>query len=637
VSAPAPVSLRRRAPLDGLALWILWSAWCSLSGWGLSCLGLLDRTGYIVSLLVFLVAFLWLRADLREALPRPIFLFRRGTYRRHLLPKLWLATALLALAGGLLYHPDNYDYLTYRFPRVLHWAWEHRWYWIDTPNDRQNLSATGMEWLMAPLFVLFQTDRLFFTINVVSYFLLPGLIFSVLRGLGVSGRVCWWWMWILPTGFCFALQAASMGNDMFAVVYMLAAFHYILRAGRESSPWHLPLSLLGIALMTGTKASNVPLGAVWLAVLWLRRKSLGPTLRPLPLLAALGVGVIVSFLPVALLNIHFTGDYTGDPTNHHGVKLANPVAGLIGNSLEIVVENLAPPVWTHELDWNSFQPALKNYLAKDYPRFGISAEPFQIEEVAGIGLGVSLFILVAAAYGFRDRVMRPSGWRGARLEDAWLIFAAAAIASLVYLAKMGSEAAPRLFAPYYVVIVMGVALLLPVEGPVIHRPLWKGTGFFAVLMIFPLLLLSPSRPLLPTALVDRAFKLAHLPTAALVKLNQAYFVRAQRFDNLAELRRRIPAGEPAIGFLAGGDDPAVSPWLPFGSKKVVDVTPATTADDLRAENVRYVLVSDAALANRYKDRVHDLETKWSMTVIAQSNLIFKTHEGFNVWYLLRAN
>jgi len=626
----------RRTPLDWLALWILFSTWCSLSGWGLSCLGLLDRAGYLGSLLLFFAAILWRRADLRAASARPLFLFRRSTYRR-LLPGLWLATALMALAGGLLYHPDNYDYLTYRFPRLLNWAWVHHWYWIDTPNDRQNFSATGMEWLMAPLFILFQTDRLFFLINVISYGLLPGLVFSTLRGLGIGGRIAWWWMWILPSGFCFALQAGGMGNDLFSVVYLLAAFHYLFRAAREKSPGALALSLLALALLTGTKATNLPLAAVWLAVGWRQRKSLRPAVQPAPLLAAAVAGAFVSFLPVALLNIHFTGDYTGDPGNKYGMKLSSPVAGLIGNSLEIAAGNLAPPVWTHELDWPSFQPALKTFLGPGYPRFRINQEAFQIEETAGIGLGVALFLLLGVACGVAARFRKSAGPRPIPVAGAWLIFAALAVASLTYLAKMGSEAAPRLFAPYYVAVIMALLVLAPSDGTVTHRRLWQGIGYLAVLMVLPLLLLNPSRPLLPTALVNRAFTLAHLPNSALSQLDQAYWVRAQRFDNLAALRRQIPASETAIGFMGGGDDPAVSPWLPFGSKKVVDVAPDDTAARLQNQNIHYVLVSDAVLTIRYKVRVEDLEKKWSMTLAAQSNLIFKTHRGFNVWYLLRSN
>ncbi len=52
-----------------------------------------------------------------------------------------------------------------------------------------------MEWMMAPPFLLFKTDRLFFLIDFISYLFLPGLIFSVFNGLGIGKRISWWWMW----------------------------------------------------------------------------------------------------------------------------------------------------------------------------------------------------------------------------------------------------------------------------------------------------------------------------------------------------------------------------------------------------------------------------------------------------------
>jgi hypothetical protein len=629
-----PAGTREGSSFDWLAVWILFSSWCTLSGWGLSCLGGLNRAGYLGSLLLFAGGIVLGRRHLQVPGGRPLFLLRKTSYARWL-PKLWLALALLILAGGLLYHPDNYDYLTYRFPRLLHWTWDGHWSWLTTANDRQNFSATGMEWLMAPWFVLFQTDRLFFIINFISYLFLPGLVFSVLRQLGISGRLCWWWMWVLPAGFCFALQAGGTGNDMFGVVYLLAAIHYIFRAAREKSSFHLALSLLAIALMTGTKASTLPLVALWLAILGWNRQALRPVCRPGLLLLSAAVGVVVCFFPVALLNLHFTGDYTGDPTNRHGVKLTHPLAGVVANSIELVVGNLAPPVWTHDLQWESFQPALRRWLRSDYPRFDITATAFQIEETAGVGPGIVAFAALGMILGL-SRPPRGASLHVRRNTGTWWIVAGTAVACLAYLTKMGSEAAPRLFAAYYVAGLMALLLLVPLDGAVTHRRLWKGLAYLAMALVFPLVLLNPSRPLVPVGWIETGFQAVHLPSSALSQLNRGYGIRAHRLDNLAELRRRIPPSEHAAGYLGGGDDPEVSPWLPFGSRKIVEVTDKTTAADLQNQGVHYVLVSDAKLATFDNVKIEDLEKKWSMTVIAQSNLTFKTHRGFSIWYLLHS-
>src|SRR5205814_4382414 len=108
-------------------------------------------------------------------------------------------------------------------------------------------------------------------------------------------RVAWQWMWIFPAGYSFLLQAGSAGNDTFPTVYALAAIHFALRAkktGRASDLW---LSALSAALLTGAKASNLPLLLPWaIAVLplfgLLRQKFAGNVIIAVICLA-------ISFLP----------------------------------------------------------------------------------------------------------------------------------------------------------------------------------------------------------------------------------------------------------------------------------------------------------------------------------------------------
>ena len=202
--------------------WILVSAFLSCSGWLLSALGQLDTVGYVFVLVVGLA--LWVVLG-RKACGRLHWKLPAGKFRwryTHALPALFLLFACLAALGGMLYAPNNFDGLSYRFPRLLHWIAEHRWHWIATCEGRMNISATGFEWLMAPLFAITHSDRLFFLINLVSYALLPGLTYATFTGLGVSKRQAWAWMWLLPCGYGFVLQAGSIGNDAFAVVYLLA-------------------------------------------------------------------------------------------------------------------------------------------------------------------------------------------------------------------------------------------------------------------------------------------------------------------------------------------------------------------------------------------------------------------------------
>ncbi len=65
-ASPELKTVQAGSPLgiDWLSLWILFSAWCPLSGWTLSLLGGLNAMGIGISLLVFAVALVFLAKPL---------------------------------------------------------------------------------------------------------------------------------------------------------------------------------------------------------------------------------------------------------------------------------------------------------------------------------------------------------------------------------------------------------------------------------------------------------------------------------------------------------------------------------------------------------------------------------------------
>ena len=73
-------------------------------------------------------------------------------------------------------------------------------------------------------------------------------------------KVAWWWMWLLASGWCFALQAGSIANDSFAAIYILAAVDLALRARETKSVSDLWLSLLAAALAQMCVVKEKPLG-----------------------------------------------------------------------------------------------------------------------------------------------------------------------------------------------------------------------------------------------------------------------------------------------------------------------------------------------------------------------------------------
>src|SRR6266403_3286298 len=249
-------------PLVKLWLWI--SVVATVAGWTLSALGELNRGGYAI-FFATAALLLWLgrgRLHLSFSSRGAGWAKFRRRFRRPL-PLAFALLSLLVLLGGILYPPTNHTALTYRLPRVLQWLAHGHWFWIHTLNYRMNDRACGIEWLSAPLLLFTKSDRGLFLLNFIPFLLLPGLVFSLFTRLGVRPRVSWQWMWLLPTGYTFLLQAGSTGNDTFPTVYALAALDFACRARTSRRISDLFHSLLAAALLTGAKASNLPLLLPW--------------------------------------------------------------------------------------------------------------------------------------------------------------------------------------------------------------------------------------------------------------------------------------------------------------------------------------------------------------------------------------
>src|ERR1017187_866783 len=191
--------------------WLLWSAWCALTGWGLSTVNQLSGRGHLALLPVLLAAvWLWLKATASTRNDFPNF----AKWRRRLtrpLPFLYFTIAGLSLLAGMLNaNPWSIDAATYRLPRMLYWWSAHHWYWIGTLDHRLDFSSTGFEWQMLPVIELTHSLRLIFLLNWIPFLLLPWLVFLAFRAFGVRGRSARRWMWLLPSGHCFALQCKGL-------------------------------------------------------------------------------------------------------------------------------------------------------------------------------------------------------------------------------------------------------------------------------------------------------------------------------------------------------------------------------------------------------------------------------------------
>jgi len=566
------------------AIWICGCAYFICVGWLLAALHQLNPMGYALALLPgILIALLWLKKNPPAFRPQKIF--RRC---RRPLPAIFFLLAALIFLGGLLYAPNNFDALTYRLPRMLNWLAAGKWFWISTINERQNYSGANWEWIAMPFLALLRSDRGMFLINALGFLLMPGLLFSVFRQLGVARKVAWTWMWLLPLAYGYLTQAGSIGNDFLGALFCLLSIYFGVRARRSGRVMDVWLALLAAALLTGVKLSNLPLAlpclvAVWPALGQLKRNLAGSV-------AMLGIAAVVSALPIMALNQIYTGSWNGDPQNEYRMQIKNPVAGLLGNGFLQAEQSLVPPVLpgSNKIHKRLFQ-ALPESLKNGFPRLtSVKINELPGEEGAALDLAITLPLLLVsliAVCGFQ---------RAGSLKNIFSLWPpvvlAAWISVLICMAKLGSEAGPRLMLPYYPLALVPW-LLLPAQSCLLRRRLWRIFLVLTAVAALPVLILSMARPLWPAQTVTARLARAHPNNQNLQRLATTYSAYAYRNDILAPFRAGLPADAREIGFIAGSNDTDYSLWRPFGNRLVKDLRPDIRRF-LEKPNVEWVVVKE---------------------------------------------
>jgi hypothetical protein len=640
------------APLP-ISLWLLFCVYCNCSGWLLSLAGHLNAAGYAVAFAPgLLILFWWLAKrptpQIRRSWPQTM---RRRFRRPFAMGFLFLA--VMAFSGGVLYAPTNYDALAYRVPRILNWLAEGQWHWISTEFNRLNTRAFGFEWLATPVIALTRTDRFLFLINIVSLLLMPGLVFSLFTRLGVSPRASWHWMWLVPTGYCFLLQAGSIGNDLFGAVFALAAIDFSLRARASQNPRDVWFSVLAVALLTGSKASNLPLLLPWAVAIL---PSLRLAARKPALAFAVGlVALVASLAPLIGINLRHSGDWTGIRAENVYALEHSSALNLANNTVLLGIQNLVPPVFPIAGKWNSavertMPASWRAKLEKAFEPGGAhwALGELQVEEGAGLGFGVSALLLaaVAATYSLSRggrALLRAPGWqrtaspasppapptRSSGLHTK-AVLTAAFVALGAFMVKSGLTTAARLITPYYGLLIPAL-LLSPKQALVIRKRWWQLAAFGVFALGGLLLILSPSRPLWPANFILSRFD-SH---GRLVERARAvYQVYSQRADGFAPARNLLPPGERVVGLIAT-DDPETSLWRPFGSRRIVHVTRSDTTAELRARNIRYVLVNSRKLEMAFRKSFEEWLRDMNGQIESSITLALRVTDGPSHWSLVK--
>jgi hypothetical protein len=617
-----------------ILIWIWFCAYLNCAGWTLSALHQLNAAGYTVALLIGFGALVAWRKQTSERIFPQIYWRRLNRRFRRPLPLAFLALAAMACLGGVLYAPSNYDALAYRLPRILHWLAAGQWHWIHTIYPRLNQRCCGVEWVSAPFLVLLKTDRLLFLINVVSFLLLPGLVFGVFTRLGVRRRVAWHWMWLVPTGYCFVLQAGSIGSDLFGTVFVLAAMDFALRGKVSGSARDFFASALAAALMTSAKPSNLPLLLPWAAAMLPSTRLI---LRWPMRTAAVGiVALAASFLPTAALNWHYCGDWTGLKVETGGG--AHAPFFLTGvNTFLLGIQNFNLPVfpfngWWHEFFVRHLPSALAARLDQimEVGLRTFDLDMLQIEEHAGLGFGVCALLLasfVAARFAEPEHSRRrPSVWL---LAVRWL----PVVSLLALMSQSNLAAISREIAPYY-------SLLLPQfltsagHEQLVMRRWWRRLAFVVFILAAMLLIVSPARPLFPVGVFLGKVHAAAAQHPVLKRVETVYSVYRNRSDGFAPVRAGLPPEVKILGLIAY-DDPETSLWRPFGSRRIEHVCPPDTAADLKRRGMEYVLVQEEVLKVWFKCSLDDWLGQMNAQVVQKIPLSLRASKGALDWYLVR--
>ena len=614
-----------------ILIWVWFCAYLNCVGWTLSALHQLNAAGYLATLLIGFVAFVaWWRQSSGRNFPQISWRKLKRRFRRPF-PLAFLILAAMAFLGGVLHAPNNYDALAYRVTRVLHWLAADQWHWIHAVFPRVNTRSCGIEWVSAPFIALLKTDRLLFLINVVSFLLMPGLVFSVFKRLGVRPRVAWHWMWIVPTGYCYLLQVGGMGSDLFGAVFALASVDFALRTKQTRSARDFFTSALAVALTTAAKTPNLPLLLPWaVAVL----PCLG-LMKRWPLRTAV-VGIMVlmaSILPTAILNLYYCGDWSGWRLEAGPNKLS-PVFLVGANTGLISLQNLAPPVFPFDERWHDILSRLPRALREQMDH-GLESgvrtfdlPQLQMEENAGLGFGVCVLLIISTVAA---RLVSSSRSASTSRAAFWqtLVRWSPLVSLLFLMTQSNATAVAREITPYY-------ALMLPIllantgHERLVRRRWWRA----AALVVFPiaagLLVVSPARPLFPVQTILE--KMPNVPA----RPREVYSVYHERNDAFAPVRAVLPPDVKVLGLITY-DDPETSLWRPFGSRRIEHVCPQDTAADLKRRGIEYILVKPDTFGAAPGASPDNWCKRMNAQVIRKIPLNLRASCGVLDWYLVKLN
>src|SRR6185369_13959038 len=96
---------------------------------------------------------------------------------------------------------------------------------------------------------------------------------------------------------------------------------------------------------------------------------------------------------------------------------------------------------------------------------------------------------------------------------------------------------------------------------------------------------------------------------------------------------KLPADASVLGFISF-DNPETSLWRPFGSRRVVHVTPGDTGEQLRGKGIKYVLVSSGEFGWMFNTTLDEWMGKVNGELAWIMPLSLRASRGPADWFLV---
>ena len=590
---------RMQSTLFLLKLWVILQVGLCAAGWGLSAIKELNTRGYVLvfGVLAWVAARLWRNTGQSwTVLKRQVSKLPRRF--RRIMPLTFLVVVLISLVGGLRSPSLFVDSLAYRIPRVLHWLSEEGWHWIASPDRRLNVVGCNLEWLWTPWLLFFKDEQGLFLITLVSYLFLPGVLFSFLRQCNVAGKVAWWWMWILPGGYCYAMQAGSLGTDGYSATVALAAVLFGIRGLRSGKVEEMWFAIVAGGLLAGIKQVNLPLLLVWIVPLAFGWRIL--LSRPLGTSFCGVLALAISALPIIVANHLYTGNWKGfSAAQLENYEQDSAFWGILGNAINVSVQNLVPPLFPFAARWNELMSQfLQTPLGRNFhfEAFGFVTRS-QAEHVSGAGMGLSLLVIATAVGVWWFRRERKHPRPGTELLAIRLVRWLPYISVLAFCAKSSIAYNARYLAPYYPLLLPAL-LVSRANLRLVNLRWWRTAAIGINLLVIGLLCISRQRPVLPVDTVTSHLMARYPDNPALAKIRASFMCAERLRATFERLRAAVPPTEKLVAYAIAKDanqaflEPQL--WYPVGLRKVVRISSEAPRSEVVEKGIRYILL-DASL------------------------------------------